>query len=162
MMVKWILAATMLIASSAAWSHGEAHGGKSAGPPRSIEETAFGRPGNPEQVSRTVHVKMSDSMRFTPATLSVERGETIRFIVGNDGKVMHEMVLGTEKALNEHAAMMKKFPAMEHDEPYLVHVAPGKTGEIIWQFSRAGTVHFGCLIPGHFEAGMVGQVEVKK
>lgn len=162
MMVKWIFAATMLIASSTAWSHGEAHKGKSTGPQPSVEETAFGRTGDPKNVSRTVHVGMSDTMRFTPDRITVERGKTIRFVVSNDGKVMHEMVLGTEKTLNEHAAMMRKFPAMEHDEPYMVHVAPGKTGEIIWQFSRTGTVHFGCLIPGHFEAGMVGQVEVKK
>ena len=94
--------------------------------------------------------------------MTVTRGETIRFVVRNDGKVMHEMVLGTAQALKEHAEMMKKFSGMEHDEPYMVHVAPGKTGEIVWQFTQSGTVQFGCLIPGHFEAGMIGKVEVKK
>jgi len=162
MMIRGLLAAAILIASAPVWSHGEAHGGKSAGPQRSMEETAFGRTGDPKHVSRTVHVGMSDRMRFTPDRSSVERDETIRVVVKNDGKVLHEMVLGTKDALREHAVLMKKFPGMEHDEPYMVHVAPGKTGEIIWQFSRAGVVQFGCLIPGHFEAGMVGQVEVKK
>ena len=45
---------------------------------------------------------------------------------------MHEFVIGTKKELDEHAALMLKFPDMEHDEPYMAHVAPGKTGEIIW------------------------------
>jgi uncharacterized cupredoxin-like copper-binding protein len=50
---------------------------------------------------------------------------------------------------------------MEHDEPYMAHVAPGKTDTIVWQFTRAGEFHFGCLVPGHFEAGMVGTITVK-
>jgi uncharacterized cupredoxin-like copper-binding protein len=49
---------------------------------------------------------------------------------------------------------------MEHDEPYMVHVAPGKTGEMTWTFNRAGDFEFACLIPGHYEAGMIGKVNV--
>jgi len=80
--------------------------------------------------------------------------------VKNSGKVMHEMVLGTKRDLAEHAELMKKYPNMEHEEDYMVHVAPGKTGEIVWQFTKAGEFHFGCLVPGHFEAGMVGRIHV--
>lgn len=127
----------------------------------SSEEQSFGREGDPRKATRTINVDMSDAMRFAPSSLTVNRGETVRFEVKNSGKIMHEMVIGTMKALKEHAELMKKHPGMEHDEPYMVHVAPGKTGIIAWQFSKAGEFHYGCLIPGHFEAGMIGKVVVR-
>jgi uncharacterized cupredoxin-like copper-binding protein len=83
-------------------------------------------------------------------------------VVRNDGKVKHEMVIGTMEELKAHAEMMKKHPGMEHDEPYMAHVAPRKSETLIWQFTKAGTFYFGCLEPGHFEAGMVGKLEVVK
>ncbi|MCU0764635.1 MAG: cupredoxin family protein, partial [Burkholderiaceae bacterium] len=101
-----------------------------------------------------------DTMRFAPADLTVRQGETIRFIVRNDGKVMHELVLGTLQELQQHAEWMRRFPNMEHEEPYMVHLAPGQSGEVIWQFTEPGEFHFGCLVPGHFEAGMKGRVRV--
>jgi uncharacterized cupredoxin-like copper-binding protein len=101
-------------------------------------------------------------MRFKPASIKVKRGETIRFIVRNAGKLKHEMVLGTIKELKEHAELMRKFPAMEHADPNQVSVDPGMTGELIWQFTKAGTFDFACLVPGHFEAGMVGKVRVSR
>lgn len=127
----------------------------------STEETSFGREGDPKKASRTIKVDMSDRMRFSPSSLAVKRGETVRFEVKNSGKIMHEMVIGTMEELQEHAELMKKHPGMEHDEPYMVHVAPGKSGVIAWQFSKAGEFFYGCLIPGHFEAGMVGKVVVR-
>jgi uncharacterized cupredoxin-like copper-binding protein len=104
---------------------------------------------------------MSDTMHFSPDSLRVKRGETIRFVVKNDGKLLHEMMLGSERSLEEHAALMRKFPEMEHDEPYMVHVEPGKTGEMVWTFDKTGQIGFACLIPGHFEAGMTGKVIAK-
>ena len=65
------------------------------------------------------------------------------------------------KQLKVHAEMMKKHPGMEHDEPYMAHVPPGKTGEIVWTFNRAGTFEFACLMAGHFEAGMIGRITVQ-
>lgn len=126
----------------------------------STEEKTFGREGNPQKVVRTINVDMSDRMRFTPDALTVKRGETVKFVVKNSGRIMHEFVLGTLPELKEHAELMKKFPGMEHDEPYMAHVAPGKTETIVWQFSKSGEFHFGCLLPGHFEAGMVGKINV--
>ena len=105
---------------------------------------------------------MSDQMRFAPAGLSIKQGETIQFNIKNTGKIMHEFVLGSMTELKEHAAAMKKYPGMEHDEPYMAHVAPGKTQTVIWQFTKHGEFNFGCLIPGHFEAGMIGKVTVKQ
>jgi len=104
---------------------------------------------------------MTDDMRFTPADVTVKRGDTVKFVVQNDGKVLHEMVLGTKQAIKEHAALMKKFPEMEHADANMAHVKPGKAGEIVWQFTKAGEFQFACLQPGHFEAGMVGKVTVR-
>ncbi|SFB29682.1 Uncharacterized copper-binding protein, cupredoxin-like subfamily [Collimonas sp. OK607] len=122
---------------------------------------ALGKPGVAGNVTKTMNVDMNDTMRFTPATISVKRGETVKFIVKNSGKLKHEMVLGSVDELKEHAAMMAKFPEMEHSDPNQVSVEPGKTGELIWQFGKAGTFEFACLEPGHFEAGMRGNIIVK-
>jgi uncharacterized cupredoxin-like copper-binding protein len=156
------VAALGLLAGSTAWPHGDApHKGKPARKSISTEEKAFGREGDPKKISRTVKVDMSDAMRYSPAVIAVKRGETIRIEAKNSGKVMHEIVLGTMKELKEHAELMKKHPGMEHDEPYMAHVAPGKTERVVWQFTRPGEFYYGCLIPGHFEAGMIGKVVVK-
>ena len=142
-------------------AHEGAKQGKKASP-ISTEETAFGREGDPKKASRTVKVDLSDKMRFTPAELTVRRGETIRFVVRNSGQTLHEMVLGTMEDLKKHSETMQKHPGMEHDEPWMAHVAPGKTETMVWQFTKAGEFHYGCLVPGHFEAGMVGRVIVTK
>lgn len=103
---------------------------------------------------------MTDAMRFNPSSVAVARGETIRFVVSNSGKLKHEFVLGTEQELKEHSEVMKKFPEMEHADPNMVTVAPGKTGEVVWQFTKTGKVDFACLQPGHYDAGMKGAVAV--
>jgi len=123
-------------------------------------QNAIGKPGVEKLVNRTVEVEMTDSMRFVPAEIAVRKGDTIRFVVHNGGKLKHEFVLGTEKALKEHAELMKKFPGMEHVESHMVTVVPEQTGNVIWQFTKAGTVYFACLQPGHYEAGMKGFVNV--
>ena len=124
-------------------------------------DDSFGKPGDLAKVSRTVEVDMTDAMRFTPGNISVKKGETIRFVVRNSGQIKHEMVLGTAKELREHAELMKKFPEMEHEEPNQLSLDPGKAGELVWQFMRAGTFDFACLQPGHFDAGMRGKVAVR-
>ena len=100
-------------------------------------------------------------MRFRPDSVQVKRGETIRFVVANTNELMHEMVIGTMQELKEHAELMKKHPGMEHDEPYMAHVAPGKSETIVWQFTKTGEFYYGCLLPGHFEAGMIGKIKVR-
>lgn len=142
-----------------AQAHGESTHGKPA--PSARQQTPWGVAGDARQVSRTVEVTMSDHMRFTPEQITVNRGETLRLVIRNSGAVMHEWVLGTPKELAKHAALMQKFPDMEHDEPYMAHVPPGKTGEIVWTFNRAGDFEFACLIAGHYQAGMKGRVRVR-
>ena len=124
-------------------------------------DDTFGKPGDPTKVSRTVAVDMSDAMRFTPAKISVKKGETVRFVVKNSGQLKHEMVLGTAKELREHAELMKKFPEMEHEDPNQLSLDGGKTGELVWQFTRSGTFDFACLRPGHFDVGMHGKIAVR-
>lgn len=154
-----VLSATPL---ATAFAHGtEAHGKKPL-PRKSVstEIHPWGREGDPAKVTRTVEVHMSDAMRFNPDRLAVRQGDTVKFVVRNGGKVMHEMVIGTERDLKAHAEQMKKHPGMEHEEPYMAHVGPGGKEEIVWQFTMPGEFMFGCLIPGHFEAGMVGSITV--
>ena len=124
------------------------------------EQKPWGIAGNAKAVKRTVNIAMSDSMRFTPDRIEVKQGETIKIVLKNEGKMLHEMVIGTKQELDEHAALMLKFPGMEHEEPYMVHVPVGKSGQIIWTFNRAGEFDFACLIAGHYQAGMMGKISV--
>lgn len=157
----WAGLALALAAATAA-AHGDAeHAKPRAFDAKKVEPTAFGQQGDPKKVTRTIKVGMGDDMRFTPSDIVVKRGETVRFVVHNGGKQLHEMVLGTQEALKEHAELMKKFPGMEHADPSMAHVKPGQDGEIVWQFTKAGEFQFACLLPGHFEAGMVGRLVVR-
>ena len=158
-----VLFATLLatLASTPIFAHGpEAHGSPAKKRTAPAEQKPFGIEGDPARVTRTIEIKMTDQMRFEPSVITVKAGETIRFVHKNIGKVMHEMVIGTRADLEEHATLMRKFPNMEHDEPHMAHVAAGKRGAIVWQFNRAGDFEFACLIPGHFEAGMRGNIKV--
>ena len=141
---------SLALASSPAFSHGD----------QDHHAAAIGEPGSPANVSRTVEVAMNDTMRFTPATIAVKKNETIRFVLKNDGKLKHEMVLGTPKELKAHAAMMRQMPDMKHADPNMAGVEPGKTGELVWKFTKPGSFDFACLQPGHFEAGMKGKIVV--
>ena len=143
-----------------ALAHGDAHAKRVLSTKK--EQKPWGIAGDARAATRTLTVGMADNMRFSPGKIEVKLGETIRFTIKNSGQVMHEFVIGTKKELDEHAALMVKFPKMEHDEPYMAHVAPGKTGEIVWHFNRAGTFDFACLIAGHYQAGMTGTIIVTR
>jgi len=123
---------------------------------------ALGKPASISEATKTVEIDMSDSMRFKPGRIEIKQGETIRFVVRNQGDVKHEMVLGTLAELKEHAKLMVRFPEMEHDDPNAVSLEPGKAGEFAWTFTKAGRFDFACLVPGHFEAGMKGRITVRR
>jgi Uncharacterized copper-binding protein len=143
-------------------AHGSSHEKAQMGERKATpaEQKSWGIAGEPAKVTRIVAVEMSDTMRFSPNSLQVKEGETIRFQVKNAGKVLHEMVIGTREELDSHAAMMKKYPNMEHDEAYMAHVDPQKTGDIVWLFNRKGSFEFACLVAGHYDAGMRGTILV--
>jgi uncharacterized cupredoxin-like copper-binding protein len=145
--------------AGSAWAHGGEEHKKAAGPVRK-EQKDWGIAGDARSIKRTIRVSMSDAMRFSPDAITVRRGDTVRFVFRNEGQQLHEFVLGTRKELEAHAALMMKFPNMQHDEPYMAHVPPGRTAEIIWTFNRPGDFDFACLVPGHYQAGMVGKITV--
>lgn len=158
-----VVVAALPLFANAAGDHG-AHGAASTpmtGMKHGDEHASMaGKGGDPAKVGRTIAVEMNDTMRFTPGDVSVKAGETVRFFIVNKGKVPHEMVIGTPEEIAEHAEMMKKMPGMAHKEANQITLAPGQRGGIVWQFGKAGTVTYACLVPGHKEAGMVGTVEV--
>lgn len=114
------------------------------------------------QSQREIRVEMLDSMRFSPAEIHVRAGEQVRFVLVNKGKLAHEFVLGSMAHLKQHATEMKNEAAMQmkHDEPGMAAVPAGESRTLAWRFRRPGTLYYGCLVPGHFEAGMVGKVVV--
>ena len=155
------IACMVLLVASApgASAHGDAHAKAAASVKK--EQKDWGIAGVARQVGRTIDITMSDTMRFLPDRIEVRQGDTVRFRIRNSGRMLHEMVIGTAGELREHAALMLKFPNMEHDEPYMAHVPQGKTSQMLWHFNRAGDFDFACLIAGHFQAGMVGKIIVR-
>jgi uncharacterized cupredoxin-like copper-binding protein len=128
------------------------------------EHFVAGEPGDPKKPFRVVKVTMLEdgkTMLFAPAVVNVHRGEQVRFEIFNEGSWNHEFVLGSEEANRKHAELMKKFPDMEHADPNALRLPPLSAGAILWQFTITGTFEYACLIPGHREAGMHGEVIVK-
>jgi uncharacterized cupredoxin-like copper-binding protein len=123
-----------------------------------------GVPGDPRKPARTIEVVMQEGdgkMDYVPSRIEVKRNEQIRFVLKNVGELPHEFVLATTADNLKHAELMKKFPEMEHDDPNAKTLAPKANGELLWRFTKRGQFEFGCLIPGHREAGMTGIVTVK-
>ena len=141
-----------------------AHGTKGAAKPSdatiSTDQHAFGVEGNPQLASRTIAISMGDGMRYSQSEIRIKQGDTVTFVVSNKGKLMHELVIGTEDELQKHAGLMRKNPEMEHGEPYMAHVKPGATERMTWRFTKPGTFQYCCLVAGHFEAGMKGTIVV--
>lgn len=152
--VYFITAAAIAVASAStlpALGHDQGHG---------HQGYSAGEPGDPAKPSRTIEIEMSE-MTYEPIRIEVKRGEQIRFIIRNAGREDHEFQLATTKENLKHGAVMRKHPHMEHDEPNGVRVAPKKTAEIVWKFTKPGTFEYSCLIPDHREYGMTGHVTVK-
>ncbi len=147
---KALLAASLAL-SLPAYAHDDAH-------------FSAGVPGDPKKPARVVMVTMRESpekMMFIPDRLEIKRGDQVRFILTNVGELEHEFVLASTEENLKHAEEMKKNPDMEHDDPNARRVKPKQKGEIVWRFTKAGQFEYGCLIPGHREAGMTGIVTVK-
>jgi len=169
------IAAAMLAAGSAALADaGHKHGG------------AIGEPGVKAKATRTVAITIRDNL-YEPETVDVKKGETIRFVLKNAGELLHEFNIGTAAMHAEHQKEMEMMaqhgmitatgvnhemmkmdhskmgmPAMKHDDPNAVLIEPGKTAELVWKFTKDATLEFACNLPGHYEAGMVGQFRFRK
>ena len=163
-MKKLLLTTTLAIAITgptfAAGTHAGGHGDDKAA---MTKEMMIGMPGDPSKVTRTIDVTMRETddgeMLFEPRSLDIEKGETIRFNVINNGELEHEFVIDTMMGNAEHKEIMAKMD-MEHDDPNSVRLDPTTSGEVVWTFSNAGTFEFACLIPGHYESGMHGPITV--
>ena len=157
--IKIIAACALLISATASFGH-ENTPHHDANAPVVKEQKDWGVAGDAKAVRRTITLRMSDDMRFTPNQITVREGDTVRVRAENKGKLMHEIVIGTKADLDAHAEMMAKHPGMEHDEPYMAHVRAGGKGDIVWTFNRPGSFDFACLIAGHYQAGMTGTITV--
>jgi uncharacterized cupredoxin-like copper-binding protein len=144
-----VLAATAAVAASAS-AHDHGH----------RQAYSAGEPGDPKKPARTIEIVMSE-MAYEPSSIDVKRGEQIRFVIRNAGKEDHEFLLATTKENLAHAEMMKKHRHMKHEDPNGVTLAPDKSAELLWKFSKTGTFEYSCLIPDHRDYGMIGRVTVR-
>lgn len=158
--LHFVAAAALLAGSAAAWAHGNAPHGPASRIALPAQQQDWGIAGSAKAVQRTITLRMGDDMRFAPAHIEVREGETVRLVAHNQGQLLHEIVLGTQATLAQHAEMMAKHPGMEHDEPYMAHARAGRKGDLVWTFNRPGRFDFACLVPGHYQAGMVGTINV--
>lgn len=115
----------------------------------------------PARIVKVTMGEMEGKMMFMPAKVDVKEGEQIKFMLRNNGELDHEFVLGCAADHLQHAEAMKKNPDIAHHDTNAKQLAPKKSSEIVWKFSKVGEFEFACLIPGHREAGMVGVVVVK-
>ncbi|MDG9884516.1 cupredoxin family protein [Pseudomonas sp. GD04058] len=136
---------------------------------------AFGQPAPAAKATRTVEVTLGD-MYFEPRTLEVKAGETVRFVVINKGQVAHEFNLGDTAMHTAHQKEMLAMAqmdhskmghgdmnhGMQHDDPNTVLVQPGQRGELTWTFSNSAPIEFACNVPGHYQAGMVGTLNIAR
>jgi uncharacterized cupredoxin-like copper-binding protein len=140
--------------------HAEAdHGGHAQG-----ETFSAGEPGDSKKPARIVQVTMTEAdgkMLFAPNRIEIKKDEQVKFMLRNSGELDHEFVLATTGENLKHGEAMNKNPDMEHDDPNAKRLAPKKTGEMVWKFSKIGEFEYSCLIPGHREAGMIGTIVVK-
>ncbi|MCB1754188.1 MAG: cupredoxin family protein [Gammaproteobacteria bacterium] len=115
-----------------------------------------GSPASADDASMDIAVTLLDTMRFEfDKPLALRRGEVVRFVVTNSGKIPHEFSVGSASEQLEHRKMMQAMPNMVHEDGNTVSVEPGQTKDLVWRFDGDAEVVFACNIPGHAEAGMV-------
>lgn len=159
---KWLVAVCLVLVMGACGSDEGTGGGADGSGGASSGGGSFGEAASAADADRTIEVSALDQLEFKPASVEVDAGETINFVVTNEGKAPHEFVIGDQDYQEEHEQ------TMEHggghggeDLGNIIELAPGATEEIAWTFSEAGEVLFACHVEGHYKGGMVGTVEVK-
>lgn len=114
---------------------------------------------------RTVEVEMAD-IAFKPDRLTVQRGETVRFVFKNTGKVAHDAFIGDADAQADHEKEMREGGGEGHGDGHsgdgeeAVTVDPGKSAEFEHTFKDGGSTEIGCHQPGHYAEGMKIAVDV--
>ena len=111
---------------------------------------------------RVVEVGM-DEFSYSPASLSVRAGETVRFVFRNDGQIRHEAVIGDAAVQDAHERGMEgEAPGHHGQDAVAVDVDPGETASLVHRFDHAGEVIVGCHEPGHYGAGMRATIGVSQ
>lgn len=127
-----------------------------------MDMAAVGGPADAAEADRTIEVTTLDTMAYDPSAITVESEETVTFTVTNTGEAVHEFTLGDQAMQEEHAEEMGDMDAgMAHDEPNSLSLQPGETKELTWRFGETGTVIYACHEPGHYQAGMRGEISVE-
>jgi uncharacterized cupredoxin-like copper-binding protein len=121
---------------------------------------ALGEQGEAASADRTVQITANDQLAFDPDAVDVRIGETVTFEIANTGTVDHEFVLGSADFQQQHEEEMQGGEMEMGGEPNELEVPAGETTSMTWRFTEAGTTEFGCHEPGHFAAGMVGDISV--
>lgn len=125
-----------------------------------FDDLLIGKAGISDQVTRIIHIEMSDEAGFVPSRFEVKKNETVRLVIANKGESRHAFMLGTARRLAEHNALLKRDPQTRQGAPYRIVLEPGATGDIVWKFTLTGSVGFACFEDGHFDAGMRGEIVV--
>lgn len=159
-----ILCSLLYVLSLSALAAGDHSSHATHGESAQQATSPFGQPAKAEQATRTVEIVLGD-MYYRPASLEVKAGETVRFVLKNEGKLPHEFSLGDAASHAEHQkqmlAMQQMGHSMVHEDASTATVEAGGQAELTWTFAQAGELQFACNIPGHYQAGMVGNVQVR-
>lgn len=106
---------------------------------------------------RTVVLDIEHSA-FAPERLEFQRGETIRFVVNNGDPIDHELIIGNERVQDIHENGTERHHGTKDGE---VSVPAGGSAATTYTFAENGTLIFGCHLPGHYDYGMRGEIEVQ-
>lgn len=160
----WVLAACAQQDDGDGAAQGPAAGEEEHEEEEEEDLSAFGEPADAGDADRTVTITMTDALRFEPDEVEVALGETITFVLDNEGAIVHEFVIGDEEYQEHHEEEMQQMAEdgqmMMQDEPNTLVVQPGETGELTWHFTQPGEFLYGCHEPGHYPGGMVGTITV--
>lgn len=117
---------------------------------RTAEPPALG----PGQVTVVVDLEHS---RLHPSHLRVQAGTTVRFVVDNRDPINHELIVGPPHVHDRHRDGTESAHGAVPGE---VSVPLLDTATTTYAFDTVGTIEMACHLPGHYDAGMRGVVEV--
>jgi uncharacterized cupredoxin-like copper-binding protein len=170
---KFVVAALAMSVSAVALGAGAHEDGHGQG-------AKSGEPGKASDAGRSITVQMYDNY-YEPESIDVKPGETVRFVVENKGSLVHEFNIGTPAMHESHQKEMTMMVehgviqggklnrdmmemdmgngmSMKHDDPNSLLLEAGESQEVVWKFSEKGNIEFACNVPGHYQAGMYGEV----
>ena len=141
---------------------------------------AIGTKGKASDVNKVIIVNMYDNY-YEPSKIEIKKGETVKFVVKNKGELVHEFNIATKTMHLKHQPemmmlveneiilsdkidkkkmmeMAKKNPSMLHSHSNSVLLSPGESADLIWKFTNSVKIEAACNVPGHYEAGMVAEI----